>query len=89
MKSVVLTREIEWPWILLAHGPFFESLSSTEQRPFGAAVWGQVLTSGESTMIPESQLEPVATLPDLEAWLLARPLPRIVLAVWLDGMGWV
>lgn len=27
----------------------------------------KVLTSGESTMIPESQLEPVATLPDLEA----------------------
>ena len=30
--------------------------------------WLQVLASGASTMIPESQLEPVATLPDLEAW---------------------
>eukprot|EP00490_Sorites_sp_Unknown_P007545 CAMPEP_0114680076 /NCGR_PEP_ID=MMETSP0191-20121206/53665_1 /TAXON_ID=126664 /ORGANISM="Sorites sp." /LENGTH=84 /DNA_ID=CAMNT_0001956295 /DNA_START=21 /DNA_END=272 /DNA_ORIENTATION=- len=27
----------------------------------------KVLASGASTMIPESQLEPVATLPDLEA----------------------
>ena len=52
---------------------------------FSCSDSSEVLASGASTMIPESQLEPVATLPDLEVPRNRIPETHSRLGTWSKG----